>query len=91
MGRIPSLERFQRDPYGISRVNGGPPVYHPDPAATQLESWTQWTIPLQTFTDQGESLSSVNALTIGIGTQGDASTAGGQGQLFIDDVRLNLE
>ncbi|UCE47360.1 MAG: hypothetical protein JSW47_17385, partial [Phycisphaerales bacterium] len=38
--------------------SGGLPVvvYHDDPAATQIDAWTQWVIPLQTLADQGIDL-----------------------------------
>ena len=68
-------------------LNDGAPVYHGDPAATQIDGWTQWSIPLQTFAAQGVSLSQVSKMTIGVGTKG-GSAPGGSGRLYIDDIRL---
>ncbi len=63
-------------------------VYHDDPAATQIATWTEWIIPLQVFADQGIDLTDVDRIAIGIGTQGNTTTPGGSGKMYIDDVRL---
>jgi len=63
-------------------------VYHDDPAATQIVTWTEWIIPLQAFADQGIDLTDVDRIAIGIGTQGNTTTPGGSGKMYIDDVRL---
>ncbi|MFC1794377.1 LamG domain-containing protein [Planctomycetota bacterium] len=75
----------------LSNRTGDPVVvYHDDPAATQIGTWTEWVIPLQAFADQGIDLTDVDRIAIGVGTQGNMTTPGGSGKMFIDDVRLNL-
>lgn len=69
-------------------INDQAVVYHDDPNATQINDWAQWNIPLQDFSDQGVDLSNVTKLTLGIGQQGDSSTDGGEGTLYVDDIRL---
>ena len=63
-------------------------VYHDEPNATQINEWAQWNIPLQAFADQGLDLAQVTQLTLGVGQQGDGSSAGGTGTLYVDDIRL---
>jgi len=63
-------------------------VIHDDPAATQISSWTQWIIPLQSFADQGIVLTNVDKIAIGLGTQGNMTIPGGSGKMYIDDIRL---
>jgi len=69
-------------------INGKAPVYHTNANAAQLTSYTEWVIPLSTFTAQGTSLASVTSVTIGFGTPGNTTVAGGTGTVYIDDVRL---
>ncbi len=63
-------------------------VYHDDPSAAQKGRWTQWIIPLETFANQGVNLTNVDKIAIGLGTQGNMTTAGGSGKMYIDDIRL---
>jgi hypothetical protein len=63
-------------------------VYHTDPAAAQIDTWTEWVIPLSDFADQGIDLADVDKLAIGLGTRGNTTIAGGSGEMFIDDIRL---
>jgi len=63
-------------------------VYHDDPNATVIPVWTEWTIPLQAFADQGIDLRDVDNIAIGIGTKGDTTSLGGSGKMFFDDIRL---
>ena len=63
-------------------------VYHDDPNAVNIENWTQWSIPLQGFADEGVNLSGVDKFAIGFGTRGDMTTPGGLGTMFFDDIRL---
>ncbi|MBL7189950.1 MAG: hypothetical protein ISS70_26775 [Phycisphaerae bacterium] len=65
-------------------LNGTAVVYHDDPAATQLSSWTEWVIDLSA---SGVGLTNVNSITIGIGTKGSPA-AGGAGTMYFDDIRL---
>jgi len=62
-------------------------IANDDTSAAQTDSWTQWTIPLQQFADQGIILTNVNKMAIGLGSKGGAAT-GGLGTIYIDDIRL---
>ena len=64
-------------------------VVHDDPAATTIDTWTQWVIPLQAFTDQGFDLTNVDRIAIGLGTKGNMTIPGGSGKMYFDDIRLN--
>jgi hypothetical protein len=68
----------------------GPPaiVVHNNPAATQIDTWTEWIIPLQTFADQGIILTDVDRIAIGLGTKGNVTLSGGSGKIYFDDIRL---
>jgi len=73
----------------VSNSAGAPAVVvHDDPAAAQLEEWTEWIIPLQAIADQGINLTDVDRLAIGLGTQGNMTIPGGSGKMYIDDIRL---
>ena len=71
-------------------------VYHNDPAAAQIDTWTEWIIPLQAFAEQGVDLTNVGRIAIGLGTRGDTIAPGGspsgdalrRGEMFIDDIGL---
>jgi hypothetical protein len=63
-------------------------VVHDDPGAAQTDTWTQWVIPLQVFADQGISLTDLDSIAIGLGTRGNATTPGGSGKMYFDDIRL---
>ena len=58
---------------------------HPDPAATNLATWTEWKIPLSGLT--GVSLSKVKKMYIGVGDKASPAQDG-SGQLFLDDIRV---
>ena len=72
------------------RVGGGSPavVVHDDPAAAQIDTWTEWIIPLQSFADQGIALTNVDNITIGLGSADGPTATGGSGKMFFDDIRL---
>jgi hypothetical protein len=73
----------------ISNNTGTPAVIvHDDPAATTIDTWTKWVIPLSAFADQGIVLTDVDRIAIGMGTQGNTTVPGGSGKVFIDDIRL---
>jgi hypothetical protein len=73
----------------LSNSAGAPAVvYHDDPAAANIDTWTEWVIPLQAFTDQGINLTNVDRIAIGMGTQGNMTNPGGSGKMYIDDIRL---
>jgi hypothetical protein len=69
-------------------LNDNAVVYNDNPAATIGDVWTQWTIPLSVFAEKDVNLASVESLGIGVGHKGETTRAGGQGRLFIDDIRL---
>ncbi len=64
-------------------VNGNP-VYHSDPAATEIAIWEEWVIDLADF---GTDLTNVDTLTVGVGTKGVPGTEG-TGTVYFDDIRL---
>jgi len=66
-------------------LNGNSTVYHDNPDATRIESWTEWIIDLQTFT--GVDLANVNSIAICFGDQ-SGTKPGGWGMMFFDDIRL---
>ncbi len=73
----------------VSNSTGAPAVVvHDDPAAANIDTWTEWVIPLQAFTDQGIVLTNVDKIAIGLGTKGNMTIPGGSGKVFIDDARL---
>jgi hypothetical protein len=63
-------------------------VVNEDPAAAQIDTWTEWVIPLSAFSDQGIDLTDVDQLAIGLGTRGNMNVPGGSGKMFFDDIRL---
>jgi hypothetical protein len=68
-------------------LNGNALVNNDDPDAAQVEEWTRWDIPLQTFEDLGVNLSDIDTMTIGFGNKNNP-TVGGAGYVFFDDIRL---
>ncbi|MGB2864922.1 MAG: LamG domain-containing protein [Sedimentisphaerales bacterium] len=73
----------------ISNSAGAPVVVvHDDPTAAQIDTWTEWVIPMQTLADQGITLTNVDRIAIGLGTQGNMAIPGGSGKMFFDDIRL---
>jgi len=61
--------------------------FHANHDAAQIEEWTEWTIDLQEFTDQGVDFTNVNSITIGLGNRNNL-VAGGKGRMWFDDIRL---
>jgi hypothetical protein len=73
----------------VSNSTGQPAVVmHDDPAAALIDAWTQWIIPLSVFSDQGINLTNVDKVALGLGAKGGATSAGGSGTIFFDDIRL---
>jgi hypothetical protein len=73
----------------VSNSTGEPVVVvYDNPAATRVLLWTEWVTPLQDFAEQGIDLTDVNSIAIGIGTRDNTTTPGGEGKMFIDDIRL---
>ena len=63
-------------------------MVYDDPDAAQIDTWIEWVIPLQAFADQGITLTNVDRIVIGLGTQGNMAIPGGSGKMFFDDIRL---
>jgi hypothetical protein len=75
----------------VSNSNGTSAiVVNDDPTAAQIDTWTEWVIPLSDFADQGINLTNVDSIALGLGTRGNATVAGGSGKMFFDDIRLRL-
>ena len=73
----------------VSNSTGEPVVVvHDDPAATHIDTWTEWAISLQDLADQGLNLNDVTSIAIGVGTKGNMTVPGGLGKMFFDDIRL---
>jgi inhibitor of cysteine peptidase len=68
-------------------LNGSAVVNHDNPNAAQTGSWTEWSIPLQAFADQGVNLTNVNSITLGLGNRSNP-VAGGSGMMYFDNIRL---
>jgi len=74
----------------LSNSAGAPAVViHDDPAAAQIDTWTEWIIPLQAFADQGVNLTNIDRIAIGLGTIDNMTIPGGSGKMYFDDIRLN--
>jgi hypothetical protein len=72
----------------VSNTIGDPAVvYHDDPNAAQIDTWTEWVIPLQEFSEQGVDLTDVDWIAIGFGIKDDMTTSG-SGTMYFDDIRL---
>jgi len=73
----------------VSNSTGTPAlIVHDDPAAANIDTWTEWIIPLQAFADQGIVLTNVDRIAIGLGTMGNMTNPGGSGKMYFDDIRL---
>ena len=71
-------------------LNGSAVVYHENPDAAQIDTWTIWNIDLQAFADQGVNLTNVNTIAIGLGDKKNPQT-GGSGTMYFDDIQLHPE
>jgi hypothetical protein len=60
-------------------------VVHPDPAAVNIATWTEWKIPLNDFA--GVNLAKVKRMFIGVGDKTDPQPDG-TGKLYLDDILL---
>jgi hypothetical protein len=58
---------------------------YPDKTLTSATQWTEWKIPLSSFT--GVNLAKVKKIYIGVGDR-NAPAAGGSGRIYIDDIRV---
>ena len=72
----------------LANANGPPAiVYHDNPDATTIKTWTEWIIYLQEFADQGMNLANVDTISIGFGDK-NGPYSGGSGYVYFDDIRL---
>jgi hypothetical protein len=62
-------------------------VTNDNPNAAQNTAWTEWSIELKMFADQGVNLINVDSITLGFGSRSNP-VAGGSGMVFFDDIRL---
>jgi hypothetical protein len=62
-------------------------VYHNNPNATRVDTWTEWRIHLQRFADQGVDLTNINTISIGFGDKNNPQV-GGLGVMYFDDIKL---
>ncbi len=95
VGEVNTLVLFVRGRLG----NGPAPLYlaiqdasnrtatviNTDAAVIGAAKWTEWKIPLSSFT--GVNLAKIKKITLGLGDKANPKT-GGAGQIFIDDIRL---
>jgi len=73
----------------IANANGTEAVVAiDDPAAATIDTWTEWTMPLQGFADQGVNLGDVDSIAVGLGTKAGLAAPGGSGTIYVDDIRL---
>ena len=74
----------------VSNKNGRTgTVYHTDPKVTITDTWSEWTIDLKQFSDQGVNLTDVHKLAVGFGDK-NSPQLGGTGMAYFDDIRLYL-
>jgi hypothetical protein len=63
-------------------------IYHEDPNVAQINTWTEWVIPLQAFADKGINLADVDRIAIGFGDKDNPQQNSGAGKMYFDDIRL---
>ncbi|MBC8469966.1 MAG: hypothetical protein H8D56_10890, partial [Planctomycetes bacterium] len=68
-------------------LNGSAAVINDNPNAAQADVWTELSIDLTRFADQGVNLANVTSITLGLGNRSNP-VAGGSGMLYFDDIRL---
>ena len=71
-------------------LNGTAVVYHDNPDATQIDTWTRWDTDLQAFADQGVDLTNVDTIAIGFGDKKNPQT-GGSGTMYFDDIQVRSD
>jgi hypothetical protein len=60
-------------------------VTHPDPAPATIGAWTEWAIPLSSFT--GVNPAKVKKMYVGVGDRQNP-VPDGTGRIYIDDIRV---
>jgi hypothetical protein len=82
---------YSNDPEPMYVVlNGNAVVYHDNPNAAQIDTWTQWNIDLQEFAGQGVNLTNVNTIAIGLGDRNNLQI-GGSGTMYFDDIQVRMK
>jgi hypothetical protein len=84
------IESNAAEPMYVAVANStGTPavVYHDDPAAAQIDTWTEWNIDLKDFQDKGINLTDVDSIALGFGDRNNPQV-GGSGKMYFDDIRL---
>ncbi|MCP4612545.1 MAG: hypothetical protein GY845_27925 [Planctomycetes bacterium] len=66
-------------------LNGNAAVYHDNPEATRIRTWTEWIINLEEFT--GVDLGNISSISICLGNPSNLQ-AGGTGKMIFDSIRL---
>ncbi len=66
-------------------LNDSAAVYHNNPEATRIKTWTEWIIELRDF--KGVDLANVSSIAICLGDPSKLQ-AGGTGKMFFDNIRL---
>jgi len=83
IGNDPQQANSPADLYVIVQDSAGKTATATHPTIVTSAGWTQWTIPLSTFT--GVNLKSVKKLYIGAGSK-TSPVKGGAGMFYIDDI-----
>ncbi len=60
-------------------------VVHTDSLAVGAGTWTQWKIPLSTFTSAGVKTNSIKKIVIGVGDKAKPASQA-SGLIYIDDI-----
>jgi hypothetical protein len=68
-------------------ANNSQTVAHSDPNLLSTD-WSEWNIPLTTFSNAGVALNSIEKIALRVGDRA-STVAGGKGVLFFDDIRLH--
>ena len=83
IGDDPETANGPADLYVTVQDSAGKTARATNPTAVTSSAWTQWKIPLNSFT--GVSLSKVKKLYVGVGSRTNP-TKGGAGKIYIDDI-----
>ena len=83
IGDDPQTANGAADLYVTVQDSAGKTATATNPTAVTSAAWTQWKIPLNSFT--GVNMSKVKKLFIGVGNRANP-TKGGAGMLYIDDL-----
>jgi hypothetical protein len=62
-------------------------ISYDNPDAAKLDNWQEWNIKLTDLTADGVNLASMKKIYIGLGDKENLQAGGGEGKLFIDDIR----